>query len=73
MSELQHKSVIELQEQLAEFSRELLDYRMQHAGRTLTKTHMLTLRRRDVARVQTMLNVRRRESEQEVGKEAGSS
>lgn len=67
MSELRHKSIVELKEQLAEFSRELLDYRMQHSGRTLTKTHMLAVRRRDIARIRTMLGIRQSKQEAEAG------
>ena len=58
MNELQQLSIEELKQRLAEVSRELLGHRLQHAGGSLVKTHVLRLRKCDIARLKTMLRMK---------------
>ena len=55
-SELQQKSVEELQEELLKLRREQLDLRMQKATGQLGQTHLVRKARRDVATIKTVLN-----------------
>ena len=55
-SELNEKSVEQLNEELLGLLREQFNLRMQAATGQLNQTHMLKQVRRDVARVKTLLN-----------------
>lgn len=63
MQTLQTQSVKELNQTLVELSKNLFNYRMQHAGGNLTRTHVLTVTKRDIARVQTVLSMKRNEGQ----------
>jgi len=54
-SELNNKSVAELQSQLEELLGEQFKLRMQKATGQLGQTHLITQTRRDIARVKTVL------------------
>jgi len=53
--EIRSKSVAELATQLVEAKEELFRLRFQHATHQLDDTSQLRLRRRDIARIQTVL------------------
>ncbi|RUO79019.1 50S ribosomal protein L29 [Pseudidiomarina taiwanensis] len=55
-SELNDKTVEQLQEELLGLRREQFNLRMQAATGQLNQTHMLKQVRRDIARVKTILN-----------------
>jgi large subunit ribosomal protein L29 len=55
-AELREKSVAELKEQLTDLLREQFNLRMQKGTGQLTQTHLLKQVRRDIARVNTLLN-----------------
>ncbi|MAC47881.1 50S ribosomal protein L29 [Oceanospirillum beijerinckii] len=55
-AELREKSVEELKEQLTDLLREQFNLRMQKGTGQLTQTHLLKQVRRDIARVNTLLN-----------------
>lgn len=55
-SELQQKSVEELQEELLKLRREQLDLRMQKAVGQLGQPHLIRQTRRQVATIKTVLN-----------------
>lgn len=64
--ELRDKSVAELNTQLVDLARKLLNYRLQHASGQLSKTHLMNSARREVARVKTVLVEKRRAPGQEI-------
>lgn len=53
--ELRNLSVKELQDELLSLRKEQLNLRMKKANGTLDKTHLITMVRKSVARVKTML------------------
>jgi len=55
VNELRSLSVEELQEELHSLRKEQLNLRMKKASGSLDKTHLITLVRKSVARVKTML------------------
>ena len=55
IEELRALSVEELQTELLSLRKEQLNLRMQKANGTLEKTHQITMARKAVARVKTML------------------
>ena len=55
-SELREKSVDELNEVLNELLRDQFNYRMQKSTGQLGQSHMITLVRKNIARVKTLLN-----------------
>ncbi len=58
--ELRQKTLAELDEILMDAVREDFVLRMQHAaGGLLTKTHLLRGKRRDIARIKTIMNEKR--------------
>lgn len=55
IEELRNLSVEELQNELLSLRKEQLNLRMKKASGSLDKTHLITLVRKSVARVKTML------------------
>lgn len=55
-SELQEKSVEDLQQELLELRRQQLGQRIQHSTGQLAQTHEVRELRRDIARIKTVLN-----------------
>lgn len=53
--ELRKMTVVELQEELLHLRKEQFSLRMKKASGSLDKTHLITLVRKSVARVKTML------------------
>jgi large subunit ribosomal protein L29 len=62
-SEVRELSKNELQEELSAMVRELLNLRVSKAVGQLSKTHLLTKVRRDIARVKTILAEKQNDSE----------
>lgn len=62
--ELRDKTVEELSTELVELTKTLFMYRFQRADERLAKTHLLTLTRRDIARVKTVLVEKKRAAQQ---------
>ena len=54
-SELREKTLLELQEELLRLRREQFNLRMQRASEQLPQTHLLREARRDIARVNTVM------------------
>ncbi len=61
--ELREKTVPELNEELANLLREQFNLRMQKGTGQLSQTHKLKTVRRDIARVYTIINEKKRMSE----------
>lgn len=61
---LRDKTVEELSTELVGLTRTLFGYRLQRADDRLAKTHLLTLTRRDIARVKTVLVEKKRAAQQ---------
>ncbi|MDA0788282.1 MAG: 50S ribosomal protein L29 [Proteobacteria bacterium] len=61
-SELKSKSVEELDQELVTLVKDRFNYRMQQSTGQLGQTHLLKQVSRDIARVKTILNERRREA-----------
>ena len=59
-SELSEKSVDELRDELLRLRGEQFRFRMQRASGQLAQTHLLIDARRDIARVKTVLNEKKR-------------
>ncbi|MEY2699941.1 MAG: ribosomal protein [Pseudomonadota bacterium] len=59
-SELRAKSVDELKAQLLELHREAFTLRMQKATNQLSKSHLIGLNRKDIARVNLVLSEKAR-------------
>ena len=55
MTELHEKSVDELSEILLELLRDQFNHRMQKSTGQLNQTHLLTVVRKDIARVKTLI------------------
>ncbi len=62
-SELQEKSVSELTTELEGLLKQQFEDRMAHAGGTLEQPFTLRQVRRDIARVRTVINQKKREGE----------
>ncbi len=62
-SELRQKTIAELQEELRERLREQFNLRMQKGAGQLTQTHRLAQVRRDIARIYTVINEKKRAGE----------
>ncbi len=61
--ELREKTIPELREELTELLREQFNLRMQKGTGQLSQTHRLKMVRRDIARVYTIINEKKRMSE----------
>lgn len=55
-SELRQKSVAELEESLLELHKEQFNLRMQQGTGQLSRPHMMSRVRKDIARVKTVMN-----------------
>ena len=53
--ELRESTVDELREELVRLRKEQFGLRMQRAGEQLPQTHLITVMRRDIARVKTLI------------------
>ena len=53
--ELRESTVDELREELVRLRKEQFGLRMQRAGEQLPQTHLITVTRRDIARVKTLI------------------
>jgi large subunit ribosomal protein L29 len=62
-SELQDKSVEELQTTLVSLTKDQFNFRMQKSTGQLGQTHLLKIVKKDIARVKTVLNQKSRVSE----------
>ena len=60
VSELRDKNVEELRDELLRLRGEQFRFRMQRASGQLAQSHLLTETRRDIARVKTVLNEKKR-------------
>ena len=67
-NELRAKSVDELDEKLQSLVKERFTHRMQQSTGQLTQTHLLKEVAKDIARVKTVLNEKRREADAEEAK-----
>ena len=54
-NELREKAVDELREELVRLRKEQFNLRMQRASEQLPQTHLVTVTRRDIARVKTLI------------------
>ena len=61
-SELREKSLEELQQDIESLSKEHFNYRMQQSTGQLGQSHMLKEVKKDIARVKTVLNEKRKEA-----------
>lgn len=59
-SELREKNIGELEKELIERRREQFNLRMQKASSQLSRNHQLGRVRRDIARIKTVINERKR-------------
>ena len=62
-SELRDKSAEELQQQLVGLMKDQFTYRMQKSTGQLSQTHLLKETAKDIARVKTVLNEKKRAGE----------
>ena len=62
-SELREKTIPELQQELLERLREQFNLRMQKGSGQLSQTHKLGAVRRDIARIYTVINEKKRAGE----------
>jgi len=62
IAELKSLSFEELNQRLGSLKRELLDFRMQAASGKLDKPHQIRLRRREVARILTLMKGKEKEA-----------
>ena len=60
-SELRDKSVAELQQEVQNLVKEQFNYRMQQSTSQLGQSHLLKQVKKDIARVRTLLNEKRKE------------
>ena len=60
--ELREKTLAELQEELVRLRREQFNLRMQRASEQLPQTHLLRETRRDIARVNTVMQEKSRQN-----------
>ena len=61
-SELREKTLEELQQEVENLSKEHFNYRMQQSTGQLGQSHMLKEVKKDMARVKTVLNEKRKEA-----------
>ena len=61
-SELRDKSVVELKQEVENLLKEQFNYRMQQSTGQLGQSHLLKQVKKDIARVQTVLNEKREEA-----------
>ena len=61
-SELRDKSVAELQQEVQNLVKEQFNYRMQQSTSQLGQSHLLKQVKKDIARVRTLLNEKRKET-----------
>ena len=61
-SELRDKSVAELQQEVENLVKEQFNYRMQQSTNQLGQSHLLKEVKKDIARVRTLLNEKRKET-----------
>ena len=61
-SELRDKSVAELQQEVENLVKEQFNYRMQQSTSQLGQSHLLKQVKKDIARVRTLLNEKRKEA-----------
>ena len=61
-SELRDKSVAELQQEVENLVKEQFNYRMQQSTSQLGQSHLLKEVKKDIARVRTLLNEKRKEA-----------
>ena len=54
-SDLRNKSVAELQQELIKLQKDQFNFRMQHSTGQLNQPHLLSVVRRDIARVKTLI------------------
>ncbi len=64
VSEFRDKSVVELEQEEESLMKEQFNYRIQRSTGQLGQPHLLKQVRRDIARVKTLLNVKRKEAKQ---------
>ena len=60
-SELRDKSVDELQQEVENLVKEQFNYRMQQSTGQLGQSHLLKQAKKDIARIKTVLNEKRKE------------
>ena len=60
--ELRDKSLPDLQDELENLVKEQFNYRMQHSTGQLGQSHLLKQVKKDIARVKTVLNEKRKEA-----------
>lgn len=72
-AELREKTLPELKEELVRLRREQFNLRMQRASEQLPQTHLLRETRRDIARVNTVMNEKAREAELQAPQETGQA
>ena len=61
-SELREKSVEELQQEVENLVKEQFNYRMQQSTGQMGQSHLLKQVKKDIARVKTVLNEKRKEA-----------
>ena len=61
-SELRDKSVAELKQEVENLVKEQFNYRMQQSTSQLGQSHLLKQVKKDIARVRTLLNEKRKET-----------
>ena len=61
-SELRDKSVTELQQEVENLVKEQFNYRIQQSTSQLGQSHLLKQVKKDIARVRTLLNEKRKEA-----------
>lgn len=66
-SELRGKTVEELEEEIHSLAKERFNYRMQKSTGQLGQTHLLREVARDIARLKTVLNEKKRAAADKVG------
>mgnify|MGYP006157114785 CR=1 FL=1 len=64
-SELRGKSLDELEAQLLELSKDRFNFRMQRSTGQLAQVHLLAEVKKDIARVKTVINQKKREANDE--------
>ena len=71
--ELREKTLAELNEELVRLRREQFNLRMQRASEQLPQTHLLRETRRDIARVNTVMQEKARATEAEAAAEGAAA
>lgn len=62
-TELRGKSVTELEEELVTLKKEMFNLRMQHGGGAAAATHLFGQGRKNIARVRTVMNEKKKAGE----------